>query len=75
MSTITIPKKITKGEELIVIPRREFEEFSQWQKTVKYFVPSREELKDLRKARDDYRKGKYITLNELKRKLAIKSKS
>ena len=25
MTTITIPKKITKGEELIVIPRKEYE--------------------------------------------------
>lgn len=27
MATITIPKKITKGEELVVIPRREYEKF------------------------------------------------
>jgi len=27
MSTVTIPKKITKGEELVVIPRKEYERF------------------------------------------------
>lgn len=27
MATITIPKKITKGEDLIVIPRSKYEEF------------------------------------------------
>jgi len=27
MATTTIPKKVTKGEELIVIPRREYEKF------------------------------------------------
>jgi hypothetical protein len=25
MATLTIPKKITKGEELIIVPRREWE--------------------------------------------------
>lgn len=27
MTTVTIPRKITRGEELIVIPRREYEKF------------------------------------------------
>jgi hypothetical protein len=27
MTTITIPRKITKGEELIIIPRRDYERF------------------------------------------------
>lgn len=27
MNTITIPKKITRGEELVVIPKKEYERF------------------------------------------------
>jgi len=27
MTTITIPKKLTKGEELVIIPRKEYEKF------------------------------------------------
>ena len=27
MTTITIPQKITKGEELVAIPRKEYERF------------------------------------------------
>jgi len=27
MTTITIPKKLTKGEELVVIPRKQYEKF------------------------------------------------
>ena len=27
MNTVTIPKTLTRGEELVVIPRREYEEF------------------------------------------------
>ena len=30
--TVTIPKKLTKGEELLVVPRKTFEEFLRWQK-------------------------------------------
>ncbi len=29
MTTVTISKKITKGEELVVIPREEYEKFKQ----------------------------------------------
>ena len=34
MSTITIPQKITKGEELVVLPRREYEEFLRISKVI-----------------------------------------
>ncbi|MDO8504006.1 MAG: hypothetical protein Q7S60_04975 [bacterium] len=37
MATITIPKKITKGEELVVIPRKEYEKFYQWKEVAKLF--------------------------------------
>lgn len=72
MVTLTISKKITKGEELVIIPRKEYEEFSVWQKTLKYFLPSKRQVKDLKKAREEYKKGKYITINELKQKVGIK---
>lgn len=32
---ITIPKKLTQKGDLVVIPRREYEEFSHWKKAVK----------------------------------------
>jgi hypothetical protein len=75
MATITIPRKITKGEELIIVPRKEYEEFSQWRgviKTFKTFSPTPAQKRALREAREDYKKGKYVSLNELKRQLGIK---
>lgn len=77
MATVTTPKKITKGEELVVIPREEYEEFSRWRKTVKLlkpkkiFIPTKAQKKDLQRARREYKKGNYFTINELKRKLEI----
>jgi hypothetical protein len=32
MTTITIPKTVTKGEELVVIPRKDYEEFLRLKK-------------------------------------------
>ena len=76
MTPITIPKKITKGEELIIIPRKEYEEFSHWRKLMssfKTFKPTPTQKRDLKKAREDFQQKRFITLNELKRKLEIKN--
>ena len=35
MNVITIPRKLIKNDDLVIIPRREYQEFSHWKKTVK----------------------------------------
>lgn len=35
MKTVTIPKKPTQKDDLVVIPRKEYERFSIWKKTVR----------------------------------------
>ena len=74
MSTFTIPKKITKGAELVIVPREEYEEYSQWRKAVqshRIFKPTKAQLKDLEEAREEHQRGEYMTLDELKHKLDI----
>ncbi len=76
MTTITIPKKITKGEELVVISRGEYNEYVRWKKAVathRTFKPTKAALRDLEEAREEYRHGKTITLHELKQELGIRS--
>jgi len=76
MTTITIPKKLTKGEELIIIPREEYQEYRRWRKAMsvhRIFKPTETELKDLKESREEYRRGKTMTLHELKEKLGFKS--
>ena len=68
MSTVTIPKKMTKGEELVVIPLKEYEALL-WQKKVREFVPTTAQKHALKEARKNRAQGKYLTVNELKRKL------
>ena len=76
MTTLTIPKELTKKGELVIIPREDYEEFSHWQKFMKSFktyTPAAAEKRMIQKAREDYKKGRYLTIHELKRKLGIKS--
>lgn len=66
---ITIPKQFTKQGELVVIPRKDYEEFLNLQrsiKTFKTFRATRDQKRDLRNARKDFAQGKYITFKELK---------
>ena len=75
MTTITIPQKL-KENDLIAIPRKEYEEFSNWREHIKSFktyIPTAAEKKMIKRAREDYKKGNYLTIGELKHKLGIKS--
>ena len=56
MTTVMIPKKITKGDDLVVIPRKKYEEFLRVFKKRGY---SRLD-KDLDKAITEYRTGKFF---------------
>ena len=66
---ITIPKELAKKGELVVIPRSEYEKFLNWQKSVKIFKPTAAEKKAVKDGRREIRKGKYLTLQQLKDEL------
>lgn len=76
MTTITILGKAKKTQELVAIPRKEYEEFSRWKKSgkVKEFTPTAVEKRDLEEARKEYKAGKYISLQELEHELETVSK-
>lgn len=74
MTTLTIPRKVTKGEELVIIPRKEYEAFTRWKRTARVFptfTPTLTQKRALRRAREAYKRGEYLTIDELKRKLDI----
>ncbi len=65
MVTVTIPKNITKGEELVVIPRREYEKFLAF--VVKHeTVGEADILRWSKEAKKLYKIGKLPTLHSLK---------
>lgn len=71
MPTITIPQKITKGAELVVLPREEYERLLERQ--VSEFIPTAAEKHDLARARRNRARGNFLTIDELKRKLGFTS--
>ena len=76
MVTKILSKNLIKNDNWVVIPRKEYEEFYEWKETArlfKTFAPTVAQKRDLKKARDDYKQKKYLTLNEFKRRLAVKN--
>lgn len=70
MNIITIPKKLAQKGDLVVLPRREYEEFLEWRKAIPVVKPTRSELRAIKKSEKEIQEGKYISWHELKRELA-----
>lgn len=68
MTTITIPKKLVSHGELVLIPRKEYEELLRF-KRIQTFRPTVSQKHALAKARRDFQKGKCLTLIEFHRAL------
>lgn len=74
MPTITIPKNITYEGEYTIVPRKSYEEFLEWQrkaKSARTFKPTVRDKRILARAREDFRKGNYVTLGQLKHELGL----
>ncbi|MEK7208209.1 MAG: hypothetical protein AAB699_01515 [Patescibacteria group bacterium] len=68
MTTITIPKHLSRQAELIVVPRSDYEEFSVWQRKIrnaKIYRPTPAEKRTLARARANYKKGNFVFLKDL----------
>lgn len=70
MTTLTIPKKITQGTELVVIPKEDYEKLLQI-RVIPEFRPTVKDKRDLARARRNRAECKFLTLDELKRKLGF----
>lgn len=70
MTTTTIPKRITKGAELVVMSRKEYERLLT-SRLVPIFKPTATQKKALGRARKNLARGKYITLEELRHELGF----
>lgn len=70
METITIPRKLSRKGNLVVIPQKEYEELLKAKKIKEFYA---ELDRDLDKAIDSYKKGKAIgpfsSIAELKKSL------
>lgn len=70
MNTVTIPKKLAERDDLIVIPRKDYKKLLLSKKVFE-FTPTDTDKKTLERARKNRRAGRFITLDELQRKLGF----
>lgn len=70
MSTITIPKKLAQKDDLVVIPRREYEALVAL-KRLKEFTPTAAQKKALLRAENNFHKGKTLSYHELESTLGF----
>ena len=72
MTTVTIPRGLAEQKDLVAVPRSTYEEFLAWQKKVKpikTFKPTAGERRALARAKRNFAKGNYLTLEEVKHEL------
>ena len=70
MVTITILKKLAKKDDLVVIPRKEYEEFLQLKKIGTFRITASQK-RALTQARNNFKLGKTLTIDELRKKLGF----
>ena len=70
MPTITIPKKLVQNDDLVVLPKKEYEALVEF-KVLKEFTPTNAQKKALLKAEENLKKGKTLSFNDLSRKLGF----
>ena len=64
--SITLPYNLIKEKKLVILPRREYEDFLNWKKSIKSFSLTKAQKKELEEARKDFAQGKYVELEHLK---------
>jgi len=66
---ITIPKEIARKGDLVLIPRKEYEEYLHLRKVIPVVKMTVREKREWQRAKKDYDQRKYVTLEELEYEL------
>jgi len=72
MNTIATLKKLAAKDDLIIVPRKEYEALLGLKK-IREFVPTTSQKKALLKAERNFRKGETLSYHELVKKLGFTS--
>lgn len=72
MTTVTIPKKLARQGDLVVIPRKEYEALLKLRK-IREFIPSIAQRRALNRAENNFRLGRTLSYNELAKRLGFTS--
>lgn len=71
MATMTIPKKFAGKDDLILIPKKEYEALLLQHKNIREFAPTRAQKKALIKAEANFKRGKTLSYDDLVSKLGF----
>ncbi len=72
MDTITIPRKLTKTGDLVIIPRKEYEALLELRR-IKEFIPTAAQRQTLVRAERNLKRKKTLSYNALTEKLGFTS--
>lgn len=71
---VIIPKKLVQKDNLVIVPRKEYEGYLKYKKlgkSVRTYKPTKAELRMIKRAKEDFKKSNYMTLEQLKEKLNL----
>lgn len=70
MTPVTIPKKLAQKDDLVIVPRKEYEALVALRK-IKEFTPTQAQKRALKRAEENFTRGKTLSYHELVRKLGF----
>ena len=70
MTILTIPKKLAQHGDLIILPRKQYEELTKLAKA-REFLPTQAQKRALAKAENNLNKGKTLSYGDVVRKLGF----
>jgi len=70
MNTLTIPRKLAQKDDLVIIPRKEYEALLNF-KRAREFMPTSVQKRALVRAEKNFNRKKTLSYNELARKLGF----
>ena len=68
-SVLTIPKNLALKDDLVIIPRADYEEYLELKKIIPVIKLSKSEKKAVEEGRRQIKRGEYVNLKELKNEL------
>ena len=72
IATITIPKELARTGDLVLVPRKDYEDYLSYRlRNVKTFKPTAAEKKALARARRNFEKGNFMTLDEFRHAVGL----
>ncbi len=74
MITLTIPEKLTKKGDLVLIPKSEYKEFLRFRKFIRVVQPTSSERKAIARGRAEVKQGSVVLWSDVKHGLARRSR-